>query len=268
MNIRTFPRRLYICIYNAKNMQGIENIEKVIRTNLNGSIELVFNNMQGYDSSKDLLISDIKLENYCEDIGLGEGYWGSAKYVVYEAEDITTEYCERIFARKMHLPAFILETDNYVVREESEEDIENLYKLYDTLSDCEFIEPLYEEEKEREFVRNYIKNMYGFFDYGLWLVYDKKTGNLVGRMGIENRCIDGENVQELGYLVGKAYQHKGIAFEVCSAIKEYAKEYMGIQKLYCCIHIKNIPSIVLIQKLGFDIYARDIDGMNIYVCDL
>ncbi|MFR2511412.1 MAG: hypothetical protein ACLS9K_04365 [Lachnospira eligens] len=45
--------------------------------------------------------------------------------------------------------------------------------------------------------------MYGFFGYGLWLVFDKKTGELVARAGIENRSIDGQNCQELGYLVKK-----------------------------------------------------------------
>lgn len=88
------------------------------------------------------------------------------------------------------------------MREESLDDLDELYELYDTLADCEFIEPLYELEKEKEFVRNYINNMYRFFEYGMWLVYSKDTGRLVGRMGIENRSIDGENVQEIGYLTG------------------------------------------------------------------
>lgn len=56
----------------------------------------------------------------------------------------------------------ILETERYIVREECEDDLKELYGLYATLSDCEYIEQLYEENEEREFVRNYIANMYGF----------------------------------------------------------------------------------------------------------
>ena len=33
------------------------------------------------------------------------------------------------------------------MREESLDDLDELYELYDTLADCEFIEPLYELEK-------------------------------------------------------------------------------------------------------------------------
>ena len=202
------------------------------------------------------------------DVGVGKEYRGSATYVVYDYEDITYMYCEHIYARKTHTPACILETDNYIVREECENDLEELYRLYDTLSDCSFIEPLYEAEREKEFLSAYISNMYGFFDYGLWLVFDKKTGELVGRMGIENRSIDGVNCQELGYLVGRKYQRRGIAYEVCSKIIEYAREYLYIDRLYACIHKDNIPSINFINKMKFKLYAKDIDDMDIYVRQL
>lgn len=83
-------------------------------------------------------------------------------------------------------------------------DLPHLYELYHTLSDCPYVEPLYEYEDEKAFTIKYIENMYGFFGYGLWLVFDKKTGELVARAGVENRSMDGQNCQELGYLVKKA----------------------------------------------------------------
>ena len=44
----------------------------------------------------------------------------------------------------------------------------------------------------KAFTIKYIENMYGFFGYGLWLVFDKKTGELVARAGIENRSQSAE----------------------------------------------------------------------------
>lgn len=87
-------------------------------------------------------------------------------------------------------------------------------------------------------------------------------------MGIENRSIDGVNCQELGYLVGRKYQRRGIAYEVCSKIVEYAREYLYIDRLYACIHKDNIPSINFINKMKFKLYAKDIDDMDIYVRQL
>ena len=106
--------------------------------------------------------------------------------------------------------------------------------------------------------------MYGFFGYGLWLVFDKKTGELVARAGIENRSIDGQNCQELGYLVKKGWQGKHVAWEVMNHIVDIAKDRFGLEKLYICTVKTNNPSIQLALKLGFTLYAGDTDGMNIY----
>lgn len=57
-------------------------------------------------------------------------------------------------------------------------DLPELYAVYSTLEDCRYIEQLYDYDKELEFTKNYIKNMYGFFEYGLWLVFEKNLENL------------------------------------------------------------------------------------------
>mgnify|MGYP001447504673 FL=1 len=109
-------------------------------------------------------------------------------------------------------------------------DLPELYAVYSTLEDCQYIEQLYDYDKELEFTKNYIKNMYGFFEYGLWLVFEKKSGELIGRAGIENREIDGVTCCEIGYLIRRDMQHKGYAYEACQAILEYASDELGIRK--------------------------------------
>lgn len=51
--------------------------------------------------------------------------------------------------------------------------------------------------------KNYIENMYGFYGYGLWLVFEKETDELIGRAGIEIRNIDGADKNELDILSEK-----------------------------------------------------------------
>lgn len=269
MTYKSALENVYVCISqdemdNIGTDMNSEELLQSICADMGGKHNVILNTTDGYRRDKDILISDKELK-ISEDIGLGEGYTGSAAYVVYNLKDITAEYCEHIYARKMHMPAYILETENYIVREECEDDLAELYELYEGLKDCSYIEPLYAVEQEKEFLKNYIRNMYYFFDYGLWLVYDKRTGKLAGRIGIENRSIDGINCQELGYLVGKEYQHRGAAYEVCLAVIEYARDYLGIESLYACIHKENLPSICLITKLGFKVYAYDVEEMNIYI---
>lgn len=213
-------------------------------------------------NDKDMLKPDGILE--IPDIGLGEAYRGKASYVVYDEEDIDDNLLELVCARKYNESLVISETGKFIIREMTVGDLPHLYELYQTLSDCPYVEPLYEYEDEKAFTIKYIENMYGFFGYGLWLVFDKKTGELVARAGIENRSIDGQNCQELGYLVKKSWQGKHVAWEVMNHIVDIAKDRFGLEELYICTEKTNNPSIQLALKLGFTLYAGDTDGMNIY----
>jgi ribosomal-protein-alanine N-acetyltransferase len=213
-------------------------------------------------NDKDMLKPDGILE--IPDIGLGEAYRGKASYVVYDEEDIDDDLLELVCARKYNEPLVISETGKFIIWEMTVGDLPHLYELYQTLSDCPYVEPLYEYEDEKAFTIKYIENMYGFFGYGLWLVFDKKTGELVARAGIENRSIDGQNCQELGYLVKKSWQGKHVAWEVMNHIVDIAKDRFGLEELYICTEKTNNPSIQLALKLGFTLYAGDTDGMNIY----
>ena len=213
-------------------------------------------------NDKDMLKPDGILE--IPDIGLGEAYRGKASYVVYDEEDIDDDLLELVCARKYNEPLVISETGKFIIREMTVGDLPHLYELYQTLSDCPYVEPLYEYEDEKAFTIKYIENMYGFFGYGLWLVFDKKTGELVARAGIENRSIDGQNCQEIGYLVKKSWQGKHVAWEVMNHIVDIAKDRFGLEELYICTEKTNNPSIQLALKLGLTLYAGDTDGMNIY----
>ena len=113
-------------------------------------------------NDKDMLKPDGILE--IPDIGLGEAYRGKASYVVYDEEDIDDDMLELVCARKYNEPFVISETGKFIIREMTVGDLPHLYELYQTLSDCPYVEPLYEYEDEKAFTIKYIENMYGFFD--------------------------------------------------------------------------------------------------------
>ena len=99
--------------------------------------------------------------------------------------------------------------------------------------------------------------MYGFYELGLWLVYERKSGKLIGRAGIELREIDNKVEIELGYMIADSYQRQGIAYEVCSAIIDYIWTTTEYESIHCLMEKDNVPSIGLARKLGFE-YQREI----------
>ena len=166
-----------------------------------------------------------------------------------------------IFARQKKLPLTILNTERTTVREMTVSDLEELYVIYDDELVRKYIEPLYEYEEELAYQKAYIENMYRFYGYGMWLVFEKKTGTLIGRAGVEHREeLNGD--MELGYAIRTSFQHQGYAYEVCQAIMQYAGEELQVHLLHCLIQKENTLSEKLAIKLGFSYCGdREIDGV-------
>lgn len=166
-------------------------------------------------------------------------------------EEIDYEYIKRIWQRKQGIPWRILETERCYLRELELADLDDLYELYAGEGMTDFIEPLYTREEEEEYQRAYIRSMYGFYGYGMWLVKEKETNRLIGRAGLEHRELDGDFELEMGYAIAVPYQRQGYAVEVCQAILDYAWEKLGYEHVNCLIEPENAASIGLVKKLGF-----------------
>jgi RimJ/RimL family protein N-acetyltransferase len=171
--------------------------------------------------------------------------------LVESFEELDYEFAERIWRRYHKLPWTILITKRCYVRELTFGDIDDLFVLYQQEGMTDYMEPLYEREEELEYQKAYIENMYGFYGYGMWLVFDQEKDVLIGRAGIENRDLNGTYEMELGYAITPAYQRMGYATEVCIAILAYAKEHLECREIHCMIQKQNLPSIALAKKLGF-----------------
>lgn len=175
--------------------------------------------------------------------------------------EVNYAFVLEVYQRFYQLPIEIATTNRLLIREMKVEDLDELYILYKDASMTRFLEPLYEKEEEMEFTKAYIKNMYGFYGYGLWSILDKKSGKLVGRAGLSNREVDGEIQIELGYMIGVAYQRQGLAFEVCQEILRFAVEKLECLFVNCFVNPDNEASIQLVKKLGF-IYRQEIEIAN------
>ena len=156
--------------------------------------------------------------------------------------------------RYNHIPWDIGETDRCLIRELSLSDLPALYELYDKPGMTDFVEPLYDYETELEYQKAYIENMYGFYEYGMWLVFLKETGKLIGRAGLEHN--------EMGYMIEPELWNQGYATEVCRFIIDYARENTDFEELYCRIDERNEASVRLAKKLGFTNSGHIDDNIN------
>lgn len=175
-----------------------------------------------------------------------------AEVLVEGFDEVDFFFLERIYQRKHGIPWTVIETDRCFLREMTMEDLDALYQLYEEPEITRYMEGLYEDrEKEEEYTRAYINNMYRFYGYGMWLVIEKETGKIIGRAGLNNVDIHGEPALEMGYMVGKPYQNQGYATEVCEGILQFAAEATEFKMINCLIQKENVKSVHLIEKLDF-----------------
>ena len=171
--------------------------------------------------------------------------------IVEGFEEVDAKFLEKVWQRYHHLPWEIAKTPRCIIRELSLDDLDALFELYGDEEITKYTEGLYPYEEEKEFQRAYIHNMYRFYGYGMWLVFSRETGELIGRAGLEHREYNGETELELGYVIGTRFQRQGYAMEVCQRILGIAKEITDFPRINCLIEEENKASIGLAEKLGF-----------------
>ena len=219
----------------------------------------------GYDNRSEMGYSYIQEKQEC--VNLPHSLSG-VKNVVEGFEEVDALFLKRVYEREHHLPWEIARTDRWILREFTMDDMDGLVELYDQPGVAYrivngyqvpgYIEPLLPREEEEEYQRCYIENMYGFHGYGMWIVTEIRSPRIIGRAGLENREYEDGVELEMGYVIDPRWQRRGIAYEVCSAIMEYARESTDFPRLNALTEADNVASIALLEKLGFT-YLEDTD---------
>lgn len=184
-----------------------------------------------------------------------------AEYAIENVEEIQYKSLELAWLRLTGQPWMITTTKRCIIRESVVEDVDGFYEIYKEPSITEYIEDLYtDRDTEIVWLRDYIKNVYGFYGYGMWTVLEKAGGQVIGRAGLSLR--DGCDIPELGFVIGVPWQRQGYAYEVCQAILAYGREELDFTRFQALIMKGNEKSKRLCEKLGFAFWEDvEIDGM-------
>lgn len=196
----------------------------------------------------------------------GVSFKGNA-YVMEGLDSLEYSYLNGVYQRLAGIPWDILETKRLAVRESTVEDVEEFYRIYREPSITYYMENLFPDpEQEKAYMKNYIRQVYGFYGYGLWTVLLKETGQVIGRAGLSVR--EGYDLPELGFVIEAAQQGKGYAYEVCHAILEYAKDELEFESVQALVKSENQASIGLLKKLGF-LYCKNVreNGTDYQLCE-
>lgn len=180
-----------------------------------------------------------------------EEIFTGAEYMIERLEEVDYEVVDMAYRRLAGIPWEILKTERCIVRETVVEDVDSLYDIYEEPAITEYMEDLYaDRDEEIAYIKDYRRRMYGFYGYGIWTVQSRQGGQVIGRAGISWR--EEFDVPELGFVIGVPWQRQGYAYEVCSAILQYAWKEIGFQQIQALVMEHNEKSAALCRKLGFE----------------
>lgn len=182
--------------------------------------------------------------------------FADALYAVENVEELTYRAYDEVYRRLAGIPWDILETQRLKVRESTVGDVKEFYRIYREPSITYYMEDLFQDpDEENAYMEAYIRQIYGFYGFGMWTVLLKNTGQVIGRAGLSIR--EGYDLPELGFVIDVSHQGRGYALEACSAILTYAKEELCFEQVQALVRQENEASINLLKKLEFQ-YGRNV----------
>lgn len=146
----------------------------------------------------------------------------------------------------------IIKTERLILRCKDFSDAEHLFRLR---SDPEYSELFGREcytdiKQAHEFIEKLNEDKFSY----TFSIVPKDTSistDAIGSVCLWNIEYD-KKTAEIGYSLEKGYRGNGYAFEACEAVSKYAFEELGMKTITAFPRVVNQPSIVLIQKLGFE----------------
>lgn len=101
------------------------------------------------------------------------------------------------------------------------------------------------------------------YGFGLWLLRDRATGEMVGRGGLQHTTADGAEVVEAAWAIVPERWGQGLATELAHTAARIAFDDLGLEEIVAFTLPDNVASRRVMEKAGFT-YERDIEraGMS------
>lgn len=148
-----------------------------------------------------------------------------------------------------------METERLIISEFDESDSLFILELLNSPGWKQFIgdRKINSLEASANYIQKSLINAYKKFGYGFWKL-SFKGAETIGMCGLIKR--DYLEFADIGYALMPNHFGMGYAFEASKAVKDYAQENLGMEKLMAITDEENQRSIQLLKKLGFEFYKN------------
>ena len=179
-----------------------------------------------------------------EQLSAFEGY----KYFITEGVQYSG-HLDMVYCHIKNIPYIIAENEDFLIREECLEDLPKIYEMYEDEECKRFLEPLPElsDELTPEARFESVKNGYMLFEYGMWIIESKETGEVIGRVGFDYY---NEDSVSLGFMIRKDQRGKGFGKAAATLCVGYLLNTLPEMKIVASVCKDNKSSLSLLNKLS------------------
>jgi RimJ/RimL family protein N-acetyltransferase len=143
----------------------------------------------------------------------------------------------------------VLETARLALRELSLDDLDFVAGMLAHPEVMRFYPKTYSRDESRLWIERQLQR-YAGNGHGLWLVQDRATGEPVGQVGLILQLVEGVEEPEIGYLIHRPFWRRGFATEAALAVRSWAFDTLGLERVISLIRPENTPSQGVARKLG------------------
>lgn len=158
----------------------------------------------------------------------------------------------------------ILETERLYFREMKQTDFNSLCKILQDEDTMYAYEGVFNDNEVHEWLDRQLSR-YQKWNFGLWAVILKETGEMIGQCGLTMQPWKETEVLETGYLFNRLYWHKGYATEAANACIKYAFEVLKADEVCSIIRDINIASQNVAIRNGMaitDTWTKHYQGID------
>ena len=155
-------------------------------------------------------------------------------------------------ARKIILPRLRLETGRLRLRRFERSDAEDCFAFLSCKEDAYMDDGVFFISMDED----YNRLMDDYAEQTRYMIVLKETGRAIGSINLFDDHTRAVETKEIGYVIAPEYKRRGYAFEALSAFLRYLLYDLNLQLAVAGVIPDNIPSIGLIEKLGFQYEGR------------
>jgi [ribosomal protein S5]-alanine N-acetyltransferase len=151
----------------------------------------------------------------------------------------------------------VIETPRLFLRHFTLDDVDALAEILSDHDNMRFFPNRFERKDAEEWIEKNLRR-YAEDGVGGWALILKPDNKLGGHCGLVRREIDGAKEIEVGYVLARDDQGKGIATEAARACMNYAFTTLGEERVISLIHPENLPSRRVAERNGMAV-EKEID---------